>query len=554
MPKKQTDAAILLLFICSILLLSGADVLAAESAPIAWPDLSSDPKSEKGSSADAALVIGISDYIFLDKVEGAVSNADDWREYLRQSKNIARQNIGFLTDKEATDNVIRREATRIAKLAKPGSTIWFVFVGHGAASSDGETGLLVGVDAQASADGLDSRSVRQTDIEAIFNKSQASRVVMIVDACFSGRTSEGKPLAPGLQALVRPTQLKAKNKTILMTAAKSDQFAGPLPGAHRPAFSYLLLGALRGWGDENHDKNVTAEEAMDYVRGVFVSLVRGRSQTPELTASNKQAILAANVSEEGPDIDAMVRQKIKKDAPPAKPVQNNSAQNSNGEYIQIPAGTFVLSHDTARYYKGIKLSANAFALKKTPVTVAEFQKCVAAGKCSNKNFDIHDPDKPYDGRQCNYNRGAVWNNHPMNCVDWYGAKDYCEWIGGRMLTEEEWEYAATHNGKTHLNAAYPWGDSAPDASKANYGQSTASGSTSAVGKYSPAGDSPLGLVDMSGNVWEWTSELKAEKGNSYCTVKGGSWAGDVDYLRVTYNGYATPPTNRNGFIGFRCAK
>ena len=103
--KSNTARHLLAAAVC-VLLLAAASAFGDEMA-LPWPDLSSAPRpaAKKGhsSSGDAALVIGISNYIFLDKVEGAVSNADDWREYLRKSRNIARQNIGFLTDKDATD-------------------------------------------------------------------------------------------------------------------------------------------------------------------------------------------------------------------------------------------------------------------------------------------------------------------------------------------------------------------------------------------------------------------------------------------------------------------
>ena len=157
----------------------------------------------------------------------------------------------------------------------------------------------------------------------------------------------------------------------------------------------------------------------------------------------------------------------------------------------------------------------------------------------------------------------------MNCIDWYGAKQYCEWIGGRLPTEEEWEYAATHDGTQHLNTKYAFGDELKHCVNANYydsskqsycdGTKEIEGSyvgTSSVGTYSPAGDSPLGLVDMTGNVWEWTRSLYTDK-STYYTLKGGSWdyyvSEDVDYLSVSYRGIDSPGSGLNGW-GFRCAK
>ena len=238
------------------------------------------------------------------------------------------------------------------------------------------------------------------------------------------------------------------------------------------------------------------------------------------------------------------------------------------QFVSIPAGSFTLSHATGSHSSGDTVTLNAFLLKKTPVTVAEFEKCVAAGACTSEHYrTAADVDAAY----CNYNRGNAWKNHPMNCIDMYGAKEYCEWIGGlgRLPTEEEWEYAATHNGTKHLNTAYPWGNNAPqhcvtaqyyDFSTSTHCQGNSAApmtndgyeGTSDVSLHSPAGDSPLGLVDMSGNVSEWTASLYTNGSSDYI-LKGASWNGEVGELGVTWR-YYTNPTYWTNSVGFRCAE
>ena len=538
MRNKKIQNELALFSAIAALLVFAASAFAA-AVPLNWPELSKVPRGAANgpNSKDAALIVGIQNYIFVPHIQGANLNAADWRTYLRQGRQIPLRNVGFLSDAEATLENIRDEAKRIAALAKPGGTIWFVFIGHGVASANGEEGLLVGVDAQGTAKSLDARSIPQSEIESILTKSQAARVVMIVDSCFSGQAADGKPLAPGLQALVRTSQMQANNKTIRLTAGKSHQFAGPLPGEHRPAFSYLILGALRGWGDENHDKKVTAEEAVNYANDVLITLAKDRNQTPELIAGDKGAVLAVNVREKGPDIDQMVQARIQ--------AANAAKGNSSDEYIHIPAGSFVLNHPTDAYQKGETVALQAFEMKRTPVTVAEFQKCVEAGACTAANYgDTLDTSKI---ASCNYNRGHNWLNHPMNCVSWYAAKEYCEWAGGRLPTEEEWEYAATHDGTQHLNTEYPWGNERPDATRGNYGVPK----TTPVGKYSPKGDSPLGLVDMIGNVTEWTDSPSG----SNRVLKGHSvLVKNASYLSVSWRTNYNPAAVNVVNTGFRCVK
>ena len=226
------------------------------------------------------------------------------------------------------------------------------------------------------------------------------------------------------------------------------------------------------------------------------------------------------------------------DAPDAGPIEEN-------DFISIPGGSFTLSHDTGSYSSGDTVTLAAFKLGKPPVTVAEFKKCVEAGKCTSEHYNINSTNS-----SCNYGDDSK-ADHPMNCVDWSGAKEYCEWIGGRLPTEEEWEYASTHNGTKHLNTTYPWGNDSPTSSTANYNENV--GSTTEVGRYSPAGDSPLGLVDMAGNVWEWTESFFYSLGSSSRVLKGGSWVSYVYFLRVTDRSNDDPAVRSYNY-GFRCAE
>jgi len=187
--------------------------------------------------------------------------------------------------------------------------LWFVFIGHGAPSKDGKDGVLVGADAQQDADSLYERSLPRGELLSLLSKGRQARTVVIIDACFSGRSPSGEALVAGLQPLVvtRAQPAGADKRLVLLTAAKSDQFAGPLPKSvkMRPAFSYLALGALRGWAADENGK-VTAGAVAEFARR-SLSLDKTRTQTPELSAGAPDSPLAVG-REAAPDLAKIDRE------------------------------------------------------------------------------------------------------------------------------------------------------------------------------------------------------------------------------------------------------
>lgn len=146
--------------------------------------------------------------------------------------------------------------------------------------------------------------------------------------------------------------------------------------------------------------------------------------------------------------------------------------------------------------------------------------------------------------------------HPVNWVSFVDAEAYCLWKGGRLPTEEEWEYAA-HGPKPRL---YPWGDTF-DSNRANTWESNRH-DTAPVGSY-PQGESPFGVEDMAGNVFEWVNSFfRAYPGakihlkefdRHLRVLRGGSWNFNAYYARTTHR-FARSGAEIGRSFGFRFAR
>ncbi|MGW2208834.1 ergothioneine biosynthesis protein EgtB [Streptomyces sp. NPDC001781] len=155
---------------------------------------------------------------------------------------------------------------------------------------------------------------------------------------------------------------------------------------------------------------------------------------------------------------------------------------------------------------------------------------------------------------------------PVLHVCWYEADAYARWAGRRLPTEAEWEKAARHDPVTGRSARYPWGDADPGPEHANLGQRHLS--PAPVGSYS-AGVSPLGVRQLIGDVWEWTSSdlepypgfaafpyreySEVFFGPEYKVMRGGSFAVDPVACRGTFRNWDYP-IRRQIFAGFRTAR
>jgi formylglycine-generating enzyme required for sulfatase activity/serine/threonine protein kinase len=234
-----------------------------------------------------------------------------------------------------------------------------------------------------------------------------------------------------------------------------------------------------------------------------------------------------------------------------------------------------------------EVSISTFCLDRTEVTASAYLACVSTGECERPLEKVSWPNikdeqvKRYSPL-CNAS-APNRSNHPINCVAWGMADMFCRKKGARLPTEAEWEFAARGSNQRK----YPWGDQEPnekllnacdksceawsaknmDAHETMHAGDDGFLATAPVGSF-PAGAAAQGLMDMAGNVWEWTADWYAPyteapqtdpKGPSdpgdkrLRVLRGGDFfSSNADWARPAYR-WKTDPETYNHAIGFRCA-
>jgi len=232
-------------------------------------------------------------------------------------------------------------------------------------------------------------------------------------------------------------------------------------------------------------------------------------------------------------------------------------RKDDAEIVFVPAGEFMMGSDNGAEDEMPEhtIYLDDYWIYKNEVTNAQYMQCAFSNVCFPPYCDR------YKLSDCNY-RKEGYEKHPV-MVNWEEAKTYCEWAGGRLPTEAEWEKAARGTD----GREYPWGNDEPTCELANFylgNHEYCVGSTTVVGSY-PKGASPFGVMDMAGNAWEWVSDWysnvyynNSAKENPLGSVsglyrvgRGGDWRYLSYFTRTTYRGNLCPDCSSNEF-GFRC--
>jgi len=221
--------------------------------------------------------------------------------------------------------------------------------------------------------------------------------------------------------------------------------------------------------------------------------------------------------------------------------------------VLIPAGEFVMGSDKGDEDEAPahRVYLNAFYIDKFEVTNGRFAKYVEAIQ-SEPPWGFTDKETP-----------VIHAERPVRWVNWMDAMGYCLWLGKRLPTEAEWEKAARGTDER----TYPWGNDPPTPVHAVYGLKEGGPETVSVIGNHHMGQSPYGVQDLAGNLYEWVMDWYADnfytnspavnpRGPAEGTAKvqrGGSYVNTPYRLRSSFRTKGDP-TEQDPNVGFRCAQ
>jgi formylglycine-generating enzyme required for sulfatase activity/serine/threonine protein kinase len=333
--------------------------------------------------------------------------------------------------------------------------------------------------------------------------------------------------------------------------------------------SGILLWRMRSPGAGSSGSVTVA--TTDLAIPVDLAIRNDLAEAPDLPAAN-QTMEPVAISNQAQKVEPPKQTEPSSPPPPAK----------IPGMIWIPEGTFMMGSNTGESDEkpAHSVTLPGFYLDRTEVTMAQYRSCETKGGCTElaktvKYEGYSETDVKKWSPFCNVNQQDDRSKHPVNCVDWRQAAAYCKWVGKRLPTEEEWEYAA----RGPDGRKYPWGNEAPRAGLLNacgsecvemakkkgmtwssmYSGNDGWETTAPVG--SVKGDkSPFGIMDMGGNVAEWVQDWyrdayrKPNAPTGSRSLRGASWdRNDPSFARAANRSRVTPD-DRDNFVGFRCAR
>lgn len=293
-------------------------------------------------------------------------------------------------------------------------------------------------------------------------------------------------------------------------------------------------------------------------------LAKQESASPPSMSTTKSDPLPAPQKSQAPDGESRAGDKAKplsngggggNPAAPA-PFLSEITGKDGAPMVLVPAGEFTMGSDKGDEdeFPVHRVQLDAFYIDKFEVTNGRFAKFVKTIQ-SEPPWGFEDKDMP-----------VTHANRPVRWVNWMDAMGYCLWAGKRLPTEAEWEKAARGTD----GRIYPWGNDPPTSVHAVYGLKEGGTETISVIGDRDKGQSPYGVHDLAGNLYEWVMDWYAEeyytnfatgpavnpRGPNEGTAKvqrGGSYINHPYRLRSSFRTKGDP-AEQDPHVGFRCAQ
>jgi formylglycine-generating enzyme required for sulfatase activity len=247
-------------------------------------------------------------------------------------------------------------------------------------------------------------------------------------------------------------------------------------------------------------------------------------------------------------------------------LEDNQIEQNGAVMVYVPEGSFQMGSGSTEH----TVSLDAYYIDQTEVTNGQWRECVAAGICEPPASTADYAGDPYYGVD-------ELDDYPVIYIDWNQANTYCTWRGARLPTEAEWEKAARWDGDTASAQSYPWGndwdptllnfcDQNCPLSGAVLSADDGWAQTAPVGSF-PDGASPVGALEMAGNVAEWVydwfdnsyysvspeSNPTGPEEGTQRVVRGGAWGVSSSQLLLSSIRSRFEPGEAGPGTGFRCA-
>lgn len=541
-----------------------------------------------------AVFIGINHYKKWGPLQYAVSDAKAVQKKLVQM-GFPESNIFMLTDTLATRNrILQVLGDELPRKLGVHDRVFIYFAGHGQTETlpDGQEGYLIPFDGDGT--NLFSTCISMTTLRQISERMAAKHIFYAIDACYSGLAlMRAGDIHPESQRyLEKVTQYRARQ---LITAGRAGEQV--LERGGHGAFTRALLQALDGGADKLKPIGVLTGSELGSYLSSEVAFETGNKQTPQygrlssgegeflfvlpgyelaLSGSSSQAPVPVafghvQVNVNVPNSRVYINGTYRGDAAPDKPLEwyqvgtekvevRVEAEGHESITKQVP---LVPDQWTQEIFELPGLSNTAvqhgnqqekmaavgnFFMDTYEVTNGQFVSFL------NEKGNLREGEQPWihldadadiERSDDHFRVMPGYETYPVTQVSWYGAKAYCEWAGKRLPTESEWQQACEGDG----HQPYPWGQTfEPDHAKVKNQEDSHPGAAP-VGSY-PLGASENGVLDLAGNVWEWTASLST--GNQR-VIRGGSWYLDDREARCQ-NRKTISPTAQGRDVGFRCVK